>query len=389
MRRLITAIMGVGILAAPLSSSAGGDSDALLHALTAAQQDVQRHFGKWDDMPDATVSAREAVTREWAILEELIGAKLSANRSTNLDFGLKDLSVAVVPLQPDTDLVSAEIDGLGTVFVAQRKNGAYRPVWRIGDLSASTIAAYPSLAVWSAANATHACPRSSACGPMSPFSARLPDDAEGRPRFYINASYSEAMGIEVGYQLSIWTWAGDAAVPALAGTYEQSLEVPTDLQVREQTLSLRAKDDFQTFFVTAPEPGRQMIWTISLAGTGARDLGRKSAVPELDIVDEMFGRILQGKQSNDLASAQARSVLQRETWKAIDDAGPGEVSLLASMGELWTSDVRRSGSNTALCFASDNIGPLRFDMKQANGRLFITHVKFPKAEPGNPEACGK
>jgi len=375
---LVAAAVVVGVFGTPLDCWAAVDTDAPLRAFIAARQDVQTHCPALDVVPEGTGPARIAVEREWDRLEDLIASKLRANRDSRFEFTMKGLSVDIVPLQADTDLVSANLDGLGTVFVVQKRNGAFRPVWSIHDLGTVTIGAYPSLAAWSAKNATKSCqPKgttSAACGPMNPDVARLPDDTEGRPRFYINASYHQAMGIEVGYQLSIWTWTGQMAVPALVGFYNQSLDVPIELQIRGQTLSLRTKDDFQTFYVTEPEPGRQLIWSISLAGTGAHDLGRKSSVPELDIVDELFERILEGKASSDLASAEARSVLEREMWKGIDAEGSGEVALTDALGELLTSSVRHSGSNTALCFASDNIAPLQIDMKPGKERLFVTHV---------------
>jgi len=128
---LVAAAVVVGVFGTPLDCWAAVDTDAPLRAFIAARQDVQTHCPALDVVPEGTGPARIAVEREWDRLEDLIASKLRANRDSRFEFTMKGLSVDIVPLQADTDLVSANLDGLGTVFVVQKRNGAFRPVWSI------------------------------------------------------------------------------------------------------------------------------------------------------------------------------------------------------------------------------------------------------------------
>jgi len=61
---------------------------------------------------------------------------------------------------------------------------------------------------------------SSSTGPLViPKIGRLPDDAQGRACFYIDATYAQVAGATVGAQISLWTWDGSQALPQLTREY--------------------------------------------------------------------------------------------------------------------------------------------------------------------------
>ncbi len=269
--------MVLGFAVAGALPCAAQNLELLKRDLAAARQDVKSHMDS-AGAPDTAAVARAAIDREWSLFEDLVAADLDADGKPATDLGVRDLSPAIVPLGTDAYLVSADLDGLGTVFVVQKANGSFRETWSMRDMASGQTVAHPLLGAWRAEAATGACRLTASepglCGPLTAEIARLPDDRAGRPRFSINGYYSGQQGSDLGYQLSVWTWAGSKAIPSLAGFYVQTMDLAAPPHFDAPYLRVRTKEDFQTFFVTAPEPGRQTTWDILVDANGVRDMRR-------------------------------------------------------------------------------------------------------------------
>jgi hypothetical protein len=363
--------------------AAPDDPGGLARQLIAARQDVKSHMpNSYDEVPDGTQAAQKSVAHEWSLIEDLVSAELTGRGNSKIYPAVDGLDVSTATLDADTMVVSATLDGLGTVFVIKRQNGEFQPVWRIRDLSSDQLTSQPLLGAHGIEGATGACnggrmgDHPEWCGPMTAGIASLGDDDRGRPYFTVNGYYSAQQGNDVGYELSVWRWDGSSAVPVLVGGYGQTLEIAVGLTFQAPFLSLHVKDGFQTFYVTAPEPGRQMTWTILMVGDGVRDLGKTTEVPELDAVDALLARILRGGDTDDIAAPKVRATLEDalEKQNIAVDRGPN-ADIDAALGELDDSVLARRRKSESLCFSTDNLGFFRFTLRRKNGVTFISKVR--------------
>ncbi len=395
--RITCLALAMGIACATGSGAEG--LDASIQQLSAARQVVKSHLQlPFDQTPDGTAASRDAVAREWSLLADLVATDLNARRDPTKDPSLKGFVVSVTSLAPDTFVVSVDIDDLGTVFVINRANGRFRPAWTIHHLTDEQLKANPLLRAFGAEAATAACNNSRTgdhpelCGPMTADIQRFGDDERGRARFSVNGYYSTQQGSDVGYVLSIWRWDNDksVAVPELVGGYGQTLGTPIGQTFKAPFLTLDVKDWFETFFVTAPEAGRQMKWTILIDRKGVRDLGKISAVPELDAVDELFARLLNGLPTKDIAAPNVSSNLKealREEGLKINRGEKGD-DVIDALGELWAGEVSHVGNGSTLCFNADEVGGFLFVLTRNSGKgLFISDVTKLADRPGQGSPC--
>jgi hypothetical protein len=272
------------------------------------------------------------------------------------------------------------------VFVVKRTNGGFKSVWNIRQLDDERLKAFPLLATWSVADAMAL--QEFPFGPMWGSIGSLGSDDSGRPLFYLDAGYTAQEGNDCAYQLSVWAWDVSKAVPLLMHPYGQTLEATTGLEFRAPFLRLHEKDEFTTFFVTAPELGRQMVWTSLMEGDGVRDLGRRSLVPELDAVDNLIARLLKHQPTGSIATPKVAAFVGdalRNADLTVDSADPDE--LYGAVGELWQGDVTHTAKGAVLCFSADNLDNLAFTLDRKDGGYFITHVRRLTAHDSGTSGC--
>jgi hypothetical protein len=268
-------------------------------------------------------------------------------------------------------------DILGNTFLVARQGDRYRLVWDIRNLPAAYTAKFPVLAAWSAIHARESC-RSKAnagkwdqCGAITGQFLSLPPDAQGHPRFYIPATYAQAMGETVSGQISIWSWNGKAAVPQFAKSYTYLLD-DGDTHFANGILTVRAKGEFKSYYSCGACGGRPMEWTIRIDRDRVTDLGMKPVYPELDAVDALFYGLEKRQPVDDLIDPKAMAKLTPELEPAVDrTVSPPDFALtMIDYGEVR----REKGYALACVTINDFNNELAFTVEKRNGRDFITDV---------------
>jgi hypothetical protein len=127
---------------------------------------------------------------------------------------------------------------------------------------------------------------------------------------------------------------------------------------------------------------RQTDWIVRVTPKGLEELGERSAVPELDAIDELFDRLIHGRPATGLATPAAtesarrivrevRAQFSAEDWKSFPNLGMME----------WTATG--NGSEKVFCLATDNAGANLFRLTRTAGSFLITGIEATK------ESCEK
>jgi hypothetical protein len=177
----------------------------------------------------------------------------------------------------------------------------------------------------------------------------------------------------VGAQISVWVWDGVTAHVQVARDYITTLMPTNGTRFEGDILTVRQKQDFRSFLSAAgPSPGRQVDWIVRITPVGIEDLGERSAVPQLDAVDELLDRVIHGKPAADLAApaavdgarrivATARAMVSDKEWKDYPTVG---------MLDAWKTSAGKDGD--VLCLVADSMGAHLFRFRQ--DRHFITSI---------------
>src|SRR5262249_46971190 len=188
-----------------------------------AAERVKKHSS--DFWLDGTPEGERALGQAWTLLAEWTAAYLNEHPGATpkrLRRAAPGGEPDAVALGPRTMLVSAAIDAFGTIFIVDGTEGRFRPVWSIRGRAGR--ATFPLLDAWTARAAKENCRKAVGdsdwlhCGPLSGTARRLSDDAQGHPRFTVEANYAEAAGNTIAEQLSFWTWTGTTAAPQMVTT---------------------------------------------------------------------------------------------------------------------------------------------------------------------------
>ena len=214
-------------LMAGLISSAPAWTQSTLQELEANYQatsaQLEKHLvdGQWiDDEPHSA----ELLARQWALAGQWTAAWLDSGNTVTLD----DLRAAVGKLASqeatdgmalnETTFLLVAPSAIGNVFIVTRSGGHYRPAWSSAQPQETVGRQAEILAAWRAENAQHGgrgpyWAASGRAGPVFPRLGRLPDDASGRARFYIDGMYAQGAGGTAGAQITPWIWDGVTAHP--------------------------------------------------------------------------------------------------------------------------------------------------------------------------------
>jgi hypothetical protein len=327
---------------------------------------------------DTTPEGREALVRRWTAAAEWVSAVLNAHPDSDAEeiatmILNADSKMQIEPLDSDSWLIGVGDGEFGSFAVVKTFDGKYRPVWyawRDGALSTK----FPSLAAWAPESARKDCrdTEPNHCGPISGRTALLPADASGHIRFYVEATYAQEMGETVGGQTSIWSWDGQTVTPIYVTDYLYMLDQSAVARFDGSTLRIREKQDFKTFSSCGACLGRQVDQAIRIAPDGLHDLGRSSVTPELDLVDAGFDRLHRGQPIEGLASAQAVKAMESILRNTSE---PGDNARAFSLGMLMISKMRRTGTDTELCFQADTTDTFVFTLRRQAGHLTIAKVR--------------
>lgn len=212
-------------------------------------------------------------------------------------------------------------------------------------------------------------------GPLGGSIRELPPSATGSPRFLVDAITHPMMGCDFPGEIGVWEWTGREAVPVFLGTYWTSC-FALPLSMEANVVRIGTKEEMRTFFSCGSCPDPRGTWTLKITPEGVEDLGHELEVPELAVIDELFDRLLKGRDTADLAAPDVGAVL-------VDLLEPGETSLGMFEARAWSR-----GDERLLYFDSDETPPLTFTVVSRDGGPFVTavHVRELDEAPQTPEA---
>ena len=375
---LRTILISLAVLAAACPAAAGPvEDEAAIHAAEAALQD---HFDGLflDDTPTAPalLDASFTAVRQWGV------SYLNAHPGVSATaFAAAILKVAgdtsVVDLGGGAFLVAQPDGGAGQVFILAPGVGGATTAWSMAQASQAP-GANPLLRAWLPARAQDGCrptvPDSAwaTCGPLQADIARLPDRADGKARFYVDATYSQRAGATLGAQISLWTWNGHTATPDVVGRYDWEVDQTVRTHLAGPLLTIHEKDDFKTFYACGSCEGRQLIWTLKLTPSGVQDLGKRSLEPDLDLIDELIDRSIRRAPTADIAAPAAAALI----GKAVD-AKRHEFQPTVSrpaVGMLMGWSERGVAARRIVCVAIDTFGQFDFTFAGAGAARRIAAV---------------
>jgi hypothetical protein len=194
----------------------------------------------------------------------------------------------------------------------------------------------------------------------------LPPTNRGDPRFLIDAMAFTRRS-EFSKQVSIWEWNGQEAIPLLIKTYRSTINTG-EIGFDGTLLRIPTKEDYKTFFSSSMSSEAKVIWTVKVTPKGIEDLGKTHEDPELQWVDELWNRLLSGKNAEDLASSQVIGILKQIIREEkIDD----------SLGMLGSWKVEKRRKDTILRFTADDLvyRYLYFKIEKRNNRPYFSKIR--------------
>ena len=357
--------------------------------LRSAEAAVTARTQAWDGFAlDESKGSPGLLEAQWAAARRWTIAWLDAHPGDGLA-GLVDvakhdgaLDVSAVRLDRDALVISAQAEDLGTVFIVRRgPNGRLITSVSLDEPNSWGDAGSPALGAWRSDRANGGC-RSrrtaigwAACGPITPaFVARLSSEADGARRFVVVGRYVKGAGATDGYQLSIWRWNGHTAEPLLVKTLNQMDDDLVVADIHAQKLTVNEKGEFKRMFACGACSGRQMEVAFDLPARGARLATTRSLVPDLDIVDDLYNRMLLSQPTGLIATPAVASALA-ETVKKIRADSQRE-KLPPSLGMLMGWKSIKQGDTSTLCLSADALDtPQLFTIETRGPRRRVVAVR--------------
>lgn len=271
----------------------------------------------------------------------------------------------------------------GTVLVIGRQGGQFAQLWTLAAASVTRQQDPKDLiGAWLPDRTGIVCRNGGSphnpgsCGPLYSELGLLPPDAEGRPRFYIDAGYEQLMGATIGKQTSIWRWDGDHAELLWINFYDFMIDqaAGTTFDNDKGTLHIGEKSEFKTMSSCGSCIDRPLDHSVLVTKSGIEDLGVRSFAPELDRVDDLFDRLQTRRSTIGIAAPQVISFLKRGVVQAERNSKKIDPKWF-SVGMIGSSSVKLTGSGATVCLEPDELGTLYFVLKRTvDGGYFIQHV---------------
>jgi len=372
------------MLAAPAWSPSSTEKIKTDYQTVSAKLEKHLVHGSWiDDDPESP----RLLAQQWSLAGEWVAAWLNAHPHAGpagVGAAVRELAPSSEPkyLAPNaTTFLVVSPNPIGNVFIVSKSGDAYRVAWSIAQRQEASGKSAEVLAAWRAENARFGdrgpyAEASESVGSVVPMRLRiLPSDAKGHARFYIEGIYAQEAGGTVGAQISLWVWDGVTARPQLTRDYTVMIDQKVGTRMEGDLLKVQQKKPFRTFFSCGGCEGRQTDWIVRITPDGLKELGEKSVVPELDAVDELFYRVINGKSASDIA---APAVIETATH-IVDAAREGESEKewkeFPSLGMMGEWSVTKNEDKKVLCFDTDNIGANIFKLRPVGDSFFITDVR--------------
>jgi hypothetical protein len=262
-------------------------------------------------------------------------------------------------------LVAVGYPRFGTFYIVRRnQSGLFQLVWNIKDIAAKHYPLRDELGYWAYIGFPYN------DGPLKVLNMKLiPKLQNGNPRFLIDAWAARYAGGTGPSQLSIWEWNGVVANPLIIKSYLTSFTTPGSMKVDGENIKVPTKEDFKTFFSCGmcEEPVGE--WTIRVTKDGVKDLGHKHVVPQLQIIDELFDRILHGQTTEDIASARVSGTLKKEIQELSEYE---KKNMLIGMLGSWKVQPISNGSE--VCLATDGIQAFIYTIITRHQKQFISNI---------------
>jgi hypothetical protein len=299
----------------------------------------------------------------------------------------------VIQLGPQLFAAALFSGEVGTAFIVGPRNGKPTLLWSIEDAAPQTMDPRGLLGAWKLDRAGEKCRDANSehkpgtCGPLYATLGLLTPDSNGHPRFYISAGYAQIMGATIGKQASVWRWADDRANLLWIDWYNFMIDQKLGDHFKDGILSFGEKEEFRSFFACGSCEGRAVMQRLRITSNGVDNLGKQSTMPELDLIDELFWRLSEGKSTANIATSQVSRLVQAQIVDAKRESQTIEPNFF-SVGMLDDFSIHPSVRGARVCFTADgDIGRLYFTLrKTSDRRLRITQVRQPAGPYG---ACPK
>jgi hypothetical protein len=334
---------------------------------------------------DGDPESPKLLARQWSLAGEWVAAWLNAHPHAGTEgvkTALTTLASPLVSQRPWLEPPSPEYlelnaitflviapSPIGNVFIVSKSGGEYRGAWSTAQVQEASGKSAEVLAAWRAEKAHPG------VGSVQPAKlAILPADANGHPRFYVVGNYAQGEVGTFGEQISFWVWDGVTARPQLTRVYAVYADQEVGTRVEGDLLKVQQKKRFRTFYSGEDSGERQTDWIVRITPDGMEDLGEKSLVPELDAVDELFYRVINGKPASDIAApaavAAAKSVVDSERTEESEK----DWKEFPNLGMIGGWSVTKDKDGEVLCLHLFDVGTNRFKLRPAGTSYFITEM---------------
>jgi len=364
----------------------GSRLDKLRAEYQSVSSQLQKHVvDDWwiDDDPESP----DLLDRQWSLVGEWVAAWLDANPiaspegvKTALDELLdRGGEQECLELSKGTFLVNPRAS-IRNVFIATKSDGHYHVAWSTSQVQRANGDQAKILAAWRPEHAQHGgrgpyWAASGSAGSVSGHIGILPSDSSAHPRFYIDAMYAQSAGGTVGAQISVWSWDGVTARPLITRDYTLMIDQAVGTRVEGDLLKVQQKKFFRTFYSCGSCEERQTDWIARLTPECIQDLGEKSAVPELDAVDELFYRMISHKSAANLATPGVLKTAERIIGTARAEASEKDWKEFPTLGMMMGWKIQDRTDGRVLCLSLDHGGTNLFTLKPVGGKFFITDLK--------------
>ncbi len=366
----------------------------------AAQSILKAHTSENGILNDDSTEARNALAQMWNAAGQAVTEILSSHPNAlpqQIDDQLCKQGIAaagcnegfspqhdIVQLGRDLYAVAVATETGGTVLIIGRRNGNPAQLWSLAAASVRRQRDPQDLiGAWLPDRTGLACRKDGSphnpgsCGPLYSELGLLPENAQGRARFYIDAGYEQLMGATIGKQTSLWQWDGDHAELLWINFYPFMIDqaLGTSFDNDKGTLHVGEKGEFRTMNSCGSCIDRPLDQSVLITKTGIEDLGIRSLTPELDRIDDLFWRLQKGQPTIRIAAPQVTSFLKRGIVEAKQDSKKVDPSWF-SVGMIDSSTVRLTSSGADVCLEPDSeFGTFKFTLKRLiDGGYFIEHV---------------
>ena len=344
---------------------------------------LEKHLveGQWID---GDPESPKLLALQWSLAGEWVAAWLNAHSHAGTE-GVKaalaelanspasqhswvEPSPEYLELNATTFLVVAP-SPIGNLFIVSKSGDDYRVAWSTAQAQDASGKSAEALAAWRAENARLG------VGSVQPSSlAILPTDAKGHPRFYIVGIHSQSGGSTIGEQTSLWVWDGVTAIPQLTRDYAVYVDQDVGTRIEGDLLKVQQKEFFRTLSSCGDCEERQTDWIVRITPDGMKELGEKSAVPELDAVDELFFRVINGKPASDIAAPAAIESAKAIVDRARTGESEKEWKEFPNLGMIDRWSVTKNKDGEVLCLALFDWGTNKFRLRPAGSGFFITQI---------------